>query len=67
MNKSTIAGIIRAVLPALVAYAAGKGWDLTAISTTEYVDSLAAVVAGACAVWSVKAKRAANQTEPATK
>jgi hypothetical protein len=57
MTKAHIAGILRAVIPAAVAYAAGKGFDLSALATPEAIDSIAAVVVAGCAVWSVTSKR----------
>lgn len=48
-----IAGIIRAVLPAVVAYFAGKGVDISGIATPEVTMAVATVVA---AGWSVAAK-----------
>jgi hypothetical protein len=57
MNKAHIAGIIRAVVPALVTYAAAKGFDISALATPEAIESLAAIAVAVCAVWSVTSKR----------
>lgn len=49
MNFNQLNGIIRAVIPAVLAYAAGKGW----ITQDAIGDITAACVAVAAAVWSV--------------
>lgn len=49
MDMNTINGVIRAVLPAALAYAVGKGW----IPAGSVADISAAVLAIAAAVWSV--------------
>jgi len=49
MNQDQVTGIIRAVVPALLAYAVGKGW----ISDGSVGDLTAAAVAIGMAVWSV--------------
>ena len=49
MNTDQITGIVRAVLPAMLAYAVAKGW----ITTSSVGDITAAAVAVAAAVWSV--------------
>ena len=49
MNTDQITGIVRAVLPAMLAYAVAKGW----ITTSSVGDITAAAVAVASAVWSV--------------
>lgn len=58
MNASIIAGILRAIVPAIVAYAAAKGFDLSALGTDAVIGGAAAVVA---AVWSVASKKKAEQ------
>lgn len=54
MDWNMLNGIIRAVVPALLAYAVGKGW----IPAGSVADVTAAVVAAAAAVWSVMSNRA---------
>lgn len=49
MNYEQITGIIRAVLPAVLAYAVAKGW----IAESSVGDIVAAAVAVGAAVWSV--------------
>lgn len=49
MDMNSVNGVIRAVVPALLAYAVGKGW----ISSGAVGDITAAVAAIAAAVWSV--------------
>ena len=49
MNSDQLTGIIRAVVPALLAYAVGKGW----LTTSMAADISAGVVAVAAAIWSV--------------
>lgn len=49
MNLNQINGIIRAVVPAVLAYAVGRGW----IAETAVADISAAVVAVMAAVWSL--------------
>lgn len=49
MDLNTINGVLRAVVPALLAFAVGKGW----ISSGAVGDITAAAVAIAAAVWSV--------------
>jgi hypothetical protein len=49
MDLNSINGILRAVVPALLAYAVGKGW----IAAGSVGDITAGVVAVAAAVWSV--------------
>lgn len=53
MNGDQFTGVVRAVLPALLAYAVGKGW----ISTSSVADVTAAIVAVAAAVWSIWSNR----------
>ena len=50
LNTDQITGIIRAILPAILAYAVGKGW----ITTSQVGDITAAVVTLAAAAWSVQ-------------
>lgn len=54
MNPAVIAGVLRAIVPALVAYGAAKGWDLSALGTDTALAGIAAIVA---AVWSVASKK----------
>lgn len=49
MDANSINGVIRAVVPAVLAYAVGKGW----IGAGSVVDITAAVVAITAAIWSV--------------
>ena len=49
MSLDSINGIIRAIVPAALAYVAGKGW----ISQSSIPDITAAVIALAAAGWSV--------------
>lgn len=49
MDMNSINGVLRAVVPALLAYAVGNGW----ISAGAVGDITTAVVAVAAAVWSV--------------
>lgn len=56
MDANSINGIIRAVVPALLAYAVGKGW----IGAGSVADITAAVVGIAAAVWSVISNRPAK-------
>ncbi len=55
MNMDSINGILRAIIPAICAYAVGKGW----IGAGAVADITAAVVAVASAVWSVISKKSA--------
>jgi hypothetical protein len=63
MNPSIIAGILRAIVPALITYAAAKGFDLSAIGTDAALGGLAALIA---AVWSVTSKKKPVSEEPET-
>lgn len=49
MNGNQINGILRAVLPAALAYAVGRGW----ITQSDVGDITAAVITLASAAWSV--------------
>lgn len=53
MDSNSIAGVIRAIVPAVLAYAVGKGW----IGETSVTDITAACVAIASAVWSILSNR----------
>jgi len=53
MDFNTINGVLRAVLPAVLAYAVGKGW----VNAGSVGDISAAIVAIAAAVWSVKTNK----------
>lgn len=57
MDLNTVNGVIRAIVPALLAYAVGKGW----VSAGSVGDITAAVVAAAAAFWSIRS----NATLPA--
>lgn len=46
---NTINGVVRAVVPAALAYAVAKGW----ISSSSVADITAAFVAVAAAIWSI--------------
>lgn len=50
--NNTINGILRAVIPAIVAYAVGKGW----ISQSVGAEVGAALITVAASVWSVTSK-----------
>lgn len=49
MDMNSINGVLRAVVPAILAYAVGKGW----IGASAVADITTAVVAVAAALWSV--------------
>lgn len=54
MDMNTINGILRAIIPALVAFAAGKGW-ISASGATAISDAVVAAAAAVLAAgWSVK-------------
>jgi hypothetical protein len=53
MDTNTLNGVVRAILPAGLAYAVGKGW----IAQSSVADISAAVVAVMAAVWSVASNR----------
>ena len=50
MNYDQLTGVVRAIVPALVAYVVGKGW----IPAGAASDVAAAIMAVLAAVWSVK-------------
>ena len=53
MDFNTWTGIIRAVAPAIIAFAVGKGW-ITGTNSSGIVDALAVgIPAIAAAVWSI--------------
>jgi hypothetical protein len=54
MNASIIAGILRAIIPAAIAFAAAKGWDISELGSEAVIGGAAAVAA---AIWSVKSKK----------
>ena len=60
MNKAELAGVIRAIAPAIVAYFAGKGVDVSGLLTPEAVNGIAGLCLLLCSLWSVQAKRAAS-------
>lgn len=49
MNSNQVGGIVRAVVPAVLAYAVAKGW----ITASSVADVTTAVVTLAAAAWSV--------------
>jgi hypothetical protein len=49
MTLNQVNGVIRAVLPAVLAYAVGKGW----INNEQVGDVTAAVATLAAAIWSI--------------
>lgn len=49
MNADQITGIVRAVVPALLAYAVGRGW----ISESSVGEITAAITAVGAALWSI--------------
>lgn len=53
MDMNSISGVIRAIVPALLAYCVGKGW----IAETSVADITAGAVAVASAVWSIVSNR----------
>lgn len=53
MDLNSINGVVRALVPAILAYAVGKGW----IAETSVADLTAGVVAVVAAVWSVISNR----------
>lgn len=53
-TAAQITGILRAIIPAAIAYAAGKGVDLSWLTNPDVVAGLAAL---GCAAWSVQSKR----------
>jgi hypothetical protein len=57
MNPSIIAGILRAVVPAVIAYAAAKGFDLSSFGSEAVIGGVAAIAA---AIWSVASKKKAG-------
>jgi len=59
MDINIINGVLRAIIPAALAYAVGKGW----LSQSSVADVTAAIITLVSAVWSVKS----NQAPPAAK
>jgi hypothetical protein len=53
-TPAQIAGVVRAVAPAAIAYAAGRGIDISWLTNPDVMAALAAI---GCALWSVQAKR----------
>ncbi len=49
VDANVVSGVLRAVLPAALAYAVGKGW----ITESSTADISAAVLAVGAAVWSI--------------
>ena len=56
MNSNQLSGILRAVIPGVIAYAVGKGW----VSASSAADLGAAVITIVMAGWSVYS----NQEQP---
>jgi hypothetical protein len=48
MNVNQITGPLRAIVPALVAFAVGKGW----LPDGDYATPLISIVTGVAAIWS---------------
>ena len=57
MNPSTIGGIVRTLLACVAGYAAGKGLDLTGLSSPEVTNGIGLVLV---AIWSVFSKKPAK-------
>lgn len=55
MDLNSINGVLRAIVPAICAYAVGKGW----IAAGTVGDITTAVIAIAAALWSVKTNKPA--------
>lgn len=53
MDLNSINGVLRAIVPAICAFAVGKGW----IAAGAVGDITTAVIAIAAAVWSVKTNK----------
>lgn len=53
MDGNTLNGILRAIVPAALAYAVGRGW----ISQSSVADLTAAALAVGAAIWSVISNR----------
>lgn len=53
MDTNTINGVLRAIIPAALAYAVGKGW----ISQSSAADVGAAALAIGAAIWSIISNR----------
>lgn len=53
MDINQINGVLRAIVPAVLAYAVGHGW----ISESSVADITTAVVAIAAAIWSIQSNR----------
>ncbi|CAB4182613.1 hypothetical protein UFOVP1090_23 [uncultured Caudovirales phage] len=61
MNSSIINGILRAIVPAIITYAAAKGFDLSQFGSEAVIGGVAAIIA---AIWSVTSKKAPNNESP---
>jgi len=57
MNPAIISGILRAIVPAIVAYAAAKGFDLSSFGSEAVIGGVTAIAA---AIWSVTSKKKAE-------
>jgi hypothetical protein len=53
MDFNSISGVLRAVVPSMLAYAVGKGW----ITQSSVGDITSAAVAIAAALWSIQSNR----------
>ncbi len=53
MDINTINGVVRAVLPAILAYAVGKGW----LTQSQVADVTAAIVTLIAAGWSIQSNK----------
>ncbi len=54
MNPAIISGILRAIVPAIVAYAAAKGFDISQFGSEAVIGGVTAIAA---AIWSVSSKK----------
>lgn len=54
---NTIAGVLRAVVPAALAYAVGRGW----LQQAQVNDLTAAIITIAAALWSIKTNQKPKQ------
>lgn len=54
---NTINGVLRAVIPAILAYAVGKGW----LQQAQVNDLTCAIITIAAAIWSVKTNQKPKQ------
>lgn len=54
MNASTLAGIVRTVLACSAGYLAGKGIDITGLTSPEATAAIGTVIVALWSVWSKK-------------